>query len=112
MTRYPQAIMVSCQIPWDEEWNLLEDVFRREIRHILQEFNHLYIFGTAGEGHAVDSARYQQIVRVFYEETSGDGIYPMVGVIGLSTANFLERLAFAYQVGFRVFQISLPPWAC
>lgn len=34
----------------------------------------------------------------------------MVGVIGLSTANIVERIRFAYNVGFRVFQISLPTW--
>jgi dihydrodipicolinate synthase/N-acetylneuraminate lyase len=34
----------------------------------------------------------------------------MVGVIGLSTANIVERLGFAYDMGFRTFQISLPSW--
>lgn len=110
MARYPQAILVSCEIPWDENENLLEEVFRQEIRHLSQNFNHLYIFGTAGEGYAVDTARFQRIVRVFYEETRGDDVQPMVGVIALSTANVIERLSFAYEVGFRVFQISLPAW--
>jgi dihydrodipicolinate synthase/N-acetylneuraminate lyase len=110
MTRYPQAILISCEIPWDENEQFLEDVFRREVRMVLANFNHLYIFGTAGEGYAVDSTRFQQVVRVFYEETRGADVYPMVGVIALSTANYLERLAFAYEVGFRVFQISMPAW--
>ena len=110
MPRYPQAILVSCEAPWDEKEQLLEDVFRREVRMVLKEFNHLYIFGTAGEGYAVDTARFQQLVQVFYEETRGDDIHPMVGVIGLSTANLIERIRFAYDVGFRVFQISLPSW--
>ncbi len=110
MARYPQAILISCEIPWDENERLLEDIFRREIRMVLQNFNHLYIFGTAGEGYAVDTARFQQIVRIFYEETRGENIHPMVGVIGLSTANIIERIAFAHQVGFRTFQISMPPW--
>lgn len=110
MTRYPQAILVSCEAPWDENEQLLEEVFRREIRMVLEHFNHLYIFGTAGEGYAVDSARFQQIVRVFYEETRGADLHPMVGVIALSTANCIERISFAYEVGFRVFQISLPSW--
>jgi dihydrodipicolinate synthase/N-acetylneuraminate lyase len=81
------------------------------VRHTLQlGFNHLYVFGTAGEGYAVDTARFQQIVGIFYEETRGNDIHPQVGVIGLSTANIRERLAFAYQVGFRTFQISMPSW--
>lgn len=110
MARYPQAILVSCEVPWDEKEQLLEDVFRREVRMVLEQFNHLYIFGTAGEGYAVDTARFQQIVRIFYEETRGVDIHPMVGVIGLSTATIVERIAFAYEIGFRVFQISLPSW--
>jgi dihydrodipicolinate synthase/N-acetylneuraminate lyase len=110
MPRYPQALLVSCEIPWDENEQLLEELFRRELRHILRHFNHLYIFGTAGEGYAVDTARFQQIVQIFYQETRGADIYPMVGVIGLSTANIVERVGLAYEVGFRVFQISLPSW--
>lgn len=114
MPRYPQAILVSCEIPWDENEELMEDVFRREIRHVLTHFKHLYVFGTAGEGYAVDTRRFRQIVSVFYEETvvcceSAD-VHPMVGVIGLSTANVIERLQAAYEAGFRVFQISLPAW--
>ena len=35
----------------------------------------------------------------------------MVGVIGLSTANVLERLRVAYDLGFREFQFSLPSWS-
>lgn len=114
-TRYPQAILVSCEIPWDENEQLLEEVFRREIRHILRHFNHLYIFGTAGEGYAVTNEHFQRIVQIFYEETRGDDtpptVHPMVGVIGLSTATIIERLALAHDTGFRVFQISLPPWS-
>ncbi len=110
MARYPQAILVSCEIPWDDNEQLLEDVFRREVRSVRQHFNHLYVFGTAGEGYAVDTARFQQIVRVFHEETREVDVHPMVGVIGLSTANIVERIAFAHAVGFRTFQISLPSW--
>lgn len=110
MPRYPQAILVSCEAPWDENGQLLEEVFRRQVQMVRQHFSHLYIFGTAGEGYAVDTARFVQIVRIFYEETRGPDIYPQVGVIGLSTANIVERIAVAYAVGFRVFQISLPSW--
>ena len=111
MARYPQTVLVSCEIPWDENESLVEDVFRKEIRLTLEDgFNHPYIFGTAGEGYAVDTARFQQIVRVFYGETRGDDVHPMVGVIGLSTANIVERVGFAHDVGFRTFQISLPSW--
>lgn len=110
MARYPQAILVSCELPWDDNDGLLEDIFRREVREAVQEFNHVYVFGTAGEGYAVDTQRFRRVVEIFYEETRGDDIHPMVGVIGLSTANIVERIAFAYGVGFRAFQISMPCW--
>ena len=110
MARYPQAILVSCEIPWGENENLLEDVFRREVQHTLEHYNHLYIFGTAGEGYAVTTAQFQRIVQIFYEETRGDDIHPMVGLIALSTGIMLEKLHYAYEMGFRVFQMALPPW--
>ena len=110
-TRYPQAILVSCEIPWSEEEELLEDCFRREIRATLaQGFNHLYIFGTAGEGYAVTTDQYQQIVRIFREETDKEDVFPMVGVIAMSTPQVVERVGFAYDLGIRAFQIALPPW--
>ena len=109
MARYPQAILVSCEIPWDEDSNLMEDVFRKEVRVTLQEgFNNLYIFGTAGEGYAIDTARFRQIVQIFYEETRGQDVHPMVGIIGLSTPNIVERAGIAHGIGFRTFQL---PWS-
>jgi dihydrodipicolinate synthase/N-acetylneuraminate lyase len=111
MPRYHQAILVSCEIPWDEQENLIEDVFREEIRRaIVQGFRNVYVFGTAGEGYAVDTARFGRVIEIFWEETRGEGVHPGVGVIGLSTANIVERLAMAHARGFRFFQISLPSW--
>ena len=34
----------------------------------------------------------------------------MVGAIGLSTANIVERVGFAHDIGFRTFQTVLPSW--
>ena len=110
IARYPQTVLVSCEVPWDAHEQLLEDVFRQEIRQVLTHFRDLYIFGTAGEGYAVDTPSFQRIVRIFYEETRGPDVRPMVGVIGLSTPIVRERLAIAYATGFRTFQISLPAW--
>lgn len=108
--RYHQALLVSCEIPWDEQERLIESVFREEIRHTLAHFNNLYIFGTAGEGYAVDTPTFRRIVDIFSEETRGEDIFPQVGVIGLSSAAVRERIAYAHEVGFRTFQISLPCW--
>lgn len=119
MARYPQTILVSCPLPWDEHGELMEDLFREEIRRTLAlGFTDVYIFGTGGEGYAVDTRRYVQAVRVFADETLGAGprgpggavIRPMVGAIGLSTPILVERLRIAHEAGFRTFQVSLPSW--
>ena len=41
-------------------------------------------------------------------ETRGEDVHPMVGIIGLSTANIIERTAIAHDIGFRVFQTVIP----
>ncbi len=112
MARYPSTVMVSIVCPWDENERLDEAMFRRAIRHALNaRFRHLYVFGTAGEGYAVDSDRFRQVVEAFGDELAGTDAQAMVGVIGLSTAMVLERLHVAHRLGARAFQISLPSWS-
>jgi len=109
--RSGRAILVSCEIPWDENENLQEDLFRKEVRHFVAlGFKHLYIFGTAGEGYAVDTNRFSRIAKVFFEETRDNAVHAQVGVIGLSTAAVRERIDIASEIGFDQFQISLPSW--
>jgi dihydrodipicolinate synthase/N-acetylneuraminate lyase len=111
MARYPQAILAACPTAWDDREQLMEDLFRREVRLVLEAgFNDIYVFGTGSEGYAVDTPRFTQVARAFHEETSGPDVHPMIGVIGLSSANIVERLRIAYDIGFRTFQISLPSW--
>jgi dihydrodipicolinate synthase/N-acetylneuraminate lyase len=112
MARYPSTVMVSVVCPWDDAERLDEAIFRRAIRHALASgFRHIYVFGTAGEGYAVDSTRFRAVIDVLGDETAGTDAHPMVGVIGLSTANVVERVALAHGLGFRAFQISLPSWS-
>jgi dihydrodipicolinate synthase/N-acetylneuraminate lyase len=111
MARYPQTVLVSCPVPWDGSDALVEDLFREEVRAVLADgFRDVYVFGTGGEGYAVDTARFEQVVNVFAEETATPGVRSMVGVIGLSTPAIVERLRIAHDAGFRAFQISLPAW--
>lgn len=111
MPRYPQTILATCVIPWNAQEQLMEEVFRREVRYLhKQGFDHLYIFGTAGEGYAVDTPRFREVVTVFREETQAADIETQVGIMGMSTATVIERLRIAYDIGFRTFQISLPAW--
>ena len=109
MTRYRQGVLVSCAIPWTEDEQFDCELFRREVRAaIAAGFRDLYIFGTAGEGYGVTSRQFDEIARTFREETQGEGIAPMVGVIAMSAATTRERLQIAFEHGFRMFQIALP----
>ncbi|MBM3736337.1 MAG: dihydrodipicolinate synthase family protein [Acidobacteria bacterium] len=111
MARYHRCALISCEVPWDDREQLIEPVFREQVRRgIASGFKDLYIFGTAGEGYAVDTPRFDRVARVFREETSIEGVNAGCGVIGLSTANIIERLRIAHGIGFRFFQISLPSW--
>jgi dihydrodipicolinate synthase/N-acetylneuraminate lyase len=111
MARYPQGILVSCPIPWDDSYALNEEMFREEVRLVLAAgFRHAYVFGTGGEGYAVDTPRFERVVRVFRDATANADVTAMVGVIGLSTPAIVERLRIAHEAGFRVFQISMPSW--
>ena len=100
----------SCRGP--TTYRLDEALFRHEVATLLSAgYSHLYVFGTAGEGYAVDDAQFEQVARVFVDEMRAGGAEPMVGVISLSLETILERIAFARDnLGVRLFQISLPSW--
>jgi dihydrodipicolinate synthase/N-acetylneuraminate lyase len=99
-------------VPWTAELRLDEDLFRHEIATLLAAgYAHLYVFGTAGEGYAVNNAQFEQVVTTFADEMRAGGAEPMVGVISLSLETTLERIAFArHGLGVRLFQVSLPSW--
>jgi dihydrodipicolinate synthase/N-acetylneuraminate lyase len=111
MSRYKRAVLATCCLPWRDDGVLDEPLFRRTVRHLLGAgLSDLYVFGTAGEGHAVGDATYQAVVEVFCEEMAAAKATPMVGVINLSMQTMMDRIAFAADLGVRVFQISLPSW--
>lgn len=111
MKRYPRCIMATCCIPWDDGGRFAEAIFRRGVRAMLaQGTQHLYVFGTAGEGFAVTEAQFDQIVTVFADEMRQGNAEPMVGVINLSLGTMLDRIERCRGRGVRHFQISLPSW--
>ena len=74
MARYPSTVMVSVVCPWDDDEQLDEAVFRREFGHALKAgFRQIYVFGTAGEGYAVDTARFRRVIEVFGDEMARTG---------------------------------------
>jgi dihydrodipicolinate synthase/N-acetylneuraminate lyase len=110
--RFKRTVLATCCVPWDERWELEEDLFRETVRLLADRgFRDLYVFGTAGEGHAVSDHQFVRVVRAFVEEVTGWGGEPMVGVISLSLPTVCERIEAAAALGCRLFQISLPNWS-
>jgi dihydrodipicolinate synthase/N-acetylneuraminate lyase len=109
--RYSPCILATCCLPWNEDESLAEEIFRHEIRNLLRNLTrNLYLFGTAGEGHAVTEKQFDRVTQVFREETHQPGVRAMVGIISLSLGTIVERIERARGLGFRDFQISLPAW--
>jgi dihydrodipicolinate synthase/N-acetylneuraminate lyase len=109
--RYPSCILAACCVPWNGDGSLAEEIFRREIRNLLAHLTRdVYVFGTAGEGYAVSDRQFEEVIRVFGEETNRPDVRAMVGIISLSLATMIERIQRAREIGFRRFQISLPSW--
>lgn len=114
MKRYEKCILATCPVPWDEDYNFAENIFRDQLRHILKHgTKHIYIFGTSGEGYAVSDSQFSRITKVFSDEMRAHQAEPMVGVMSLSLATIIERIQTASDLGVRHFQLSLPAWgAC
>ena len=111
MKRYPSCIMATCCIPWGDEGQFAEAIFRRGVQTTLAHgTKHLYVFGTAGEGYAVTERQFDQIVAAFADEMRQGNAEPMVGVIDLSLGTICERIRRCRDIGVRLFQISLPSW--
>jgi dihydrodipicolinate synthase/N-acetylneuraminate lyase len=111
MIRFKRTILATCCVPWDARSRFDESLFRETVGDLLAHgLNDLYVFGTAGEGHAVGDDDYRRVVDAFLDELSVAGQEPMVGVISLSLRTVIERIEYAAERGCRLFQISLPFW--
>ncbi len=109
--RYPSTILATVCVPWNETCCFEQQLFCRQIELLKSRgVHHLYLFGTAGEGYGVTDRQFGEIVNVFAREMNHADLFPMVGVISLSLATMLERIEYAYGLGIRDFQISLPSW--
>jgi dihydrodipicolinate synthase/N-acetylneuraminate lyase len=109
--RHPRSNLAACMIPWTEAGELHVEAFERHVTTTIDDgYRDLYLMGTAGEGYAVDDARYQSVVDHFARLTVDRDLTPQVGVISLSMQTVLQRIAYAHDRGIRMFQVSLPSW--
>jgi dihydrodipicolinate synthase/N-acetylneuraminate lyase len=110
--RLAPSVLATVVVPWTAELELDEGLFRREIERLLAAgYRQLYIFGTAGEGYAVDDQTFAHVSRVFVQAMTAGGAEPMIGVISPSLDVVRQRIAFARDtLGVTRFQVSLPNW--
>lgn len=109
--RFRRTVLGTCCIPWTDDDSFDEERFRHSVAALHHRgLTDLYIFGTAGEGHAVSDRQFTEITAAFVDETDRLDATPMVGVIALSTRTVVERIEETAALGVREFQLSLPNW--
>lgn len=105
------SMLATAVVPWTADHRFDAARFRRQVATIARGLTRdLYIFGTAGEGHAVSDRQFDEIAQCFRDVAATERVRPMVGVISLSLSTVIERIERARAWGFREFQISLPAW--
>lgn len=109
--RYKRTVLATCCVPWSAAFEFDEGMFRRSVRGLLQRgLRDLYVFGTAGEGHAVSDPLFARIVDAFLEEMAVDGATPMVGIISCSIATMRDRVRYCLGQGCTNFQFAVSGW--
>lgn len=109
--RYPKTILATACVPWTPSFDFDETIFRKELKGLIKRGIHnIYLFGTAGEGYAVNEKQFEDIVTVFADEMKSPELYPMVGIISLSMQTMLDRIDKCQSLGIKDFQFSLPSW--
>ncbi len=109
--RYPRVMLTTACVPWTEDFKFAEKIFRKQMQLSVESgIKHTYIFGTAGEGYAMSTAQFKEIVSVFADTMKGPGLHPMVCVISTAMSEIIERVRLAHGLGIREFQIAMPPW--
>jgi dihydrodipicolinate synthase/N-acetylneuraminate lyase len=110
MKRHDPVLLATVPLPWTEDLKLDEALFQKAVARITAELTpHVYLFGTAGEGHAVTDRQFDQVIQAFRDALPATA-KPMVGIISLSLPTIVERIQRAHDLGFRDFQISFPSW--
>lgn len=110
--RYPVTMMCCACVPWTKDLKFDEVSFRREIKNFIDNgAKSIYIFGTAGEGYAVNMDMFKTVVKAFVDECGKKpDVMPMTGIISTSMMEMMDRIRAARDIGCRDFQISLPCW--
>lgn len=109
--RFKRTVLATCCVPWAAPFDFDEAMFRRSVRGLLfRGLRDLYVFGTAGEGHAVSDSMFARVVDAFLDEMGAHGATPMVGLISGSLATMRDRARYCVERGCTTFQFATSPW--
>jgi dihydrodipicolinate synthase/N-acetylneuraminate lyase len=98
-------------LPWTDSFQFDTRAFDRQLQCAIDAgYTHLYLMGTAGEGYALSDAQFDEIVSHFSRHATVPHLHRQIGIISLSMAQIISRIARSRELGFRMFQISLPSW--
>ncbi len=109
--RYEDIILATACIPWNENYEFQRDLFAKQVNHLIDnDIKHIYLFGTAGEGYAVNHKQFEEIVSYYANLMDNKTLHTMVGLIDLSPQRMQEKINIAKSYGISNFQFSLPCW--
>ncbi len=105
-------MMCAACVPWTKDFEFDEAAFRKQVKNLVDhDAKSIYIFGTAGEGYAVNARVFAQVVKALVEECAKKtDVMPMTGVISTSMMEMIDRIKIGRDLGCRDFQIALPCW--
>ncbi|MCK5811822.1 MAG: dihydrodipicolinate synthase family protein [Clostridiales bacterium] len=109
--RYEDIILATACIPWNDKYEFQKQSFAKQINNLIDNgITHIYLFGTAGEGYAVNHKQFEEIVSYYAKLMDSKSLQTMVGLIDLSPQRMQEKINIAKKYGITDFQFSLPSW--
>lgn len=104
------GVWVSLTMPWDENDQLDEGVFRENVARLIEAGVHgLYTTGSTGEFYALDFDEFERMVDLLVAETAGR-IPVQVGCTWLNTRDSIRMARYAADRGADGIQVAIPFW--
>ena len=106
-----KGVWAGVTLPWNEDWSLNEEIFRRNLARLVAFRVHgIYTTGSTGEFYALDWPEFQRMVDVFIGTVKPSGIPTQVGCGGDDTRDVLRQVEYAFKAGADGVQVVIPYW--
>ncbi len=106
-----KGIFAAVPIPWDEQGQFQESVFRKDVATLCASGVHgIYTTGTTGEFHALDFEEFRRMVDAFLTEAKSYKTPTQVGCTALNTRDAVRMASYAVDKGVDGVQVALPFW--